>query len=85
VDSTGFKTILDQILEGMVEEIVVSYKDRLCRFGFEMFEQVCKKFNTTIMVLNKDQEEEEDRTKELSEDLLSVFVARNNGLRCREE
>jgi len=78
----GFKTLLDQILSGTVEEVVVSYKDRLCRFGYEMFEQVCDKLGTKLVVLNKT-EGQVNGTQELSEDLLSivtVFVARNNGL-----
>ena len=79
----GLKTILEQCIDGNVEEVVVAYKDRLCRFGYELFEWICKKHNTSIVVLNP-VSETEDRTKELSEDLLSivtVFVAKNNGLR----
>jgi putative resolvase len=61
---------------------MVSYKDKLYKFKYEMFEQICKKFNTKLMVFNK-VESEIDRTKELSKDLLFIviiFVIRNNGL-----
>jgi predicted site-specific integrase-resolvase len=81
----GFATLLDRILSGSVEEVMVAYKDRLCRFGYELIEQMCKKFDTKLVVLNKDEEGEKNTTTELSEDLLSivtVFVARNNGLRA---
>jgi len=80
----GFTSLLERVMSGNVEEIVVSYKDRMCRFGFEFIEQICKKFNTKLLVLNKN-EDEVDTTKELSEDLLSVvtyFTAKNNGLRA---
>ena len=79
----GLETVLEQIYKGNISEIVVAYKDRLCRFGFELFEWICQKHNTKILVLNP-VSETEDRTKELAEDLFSivtVFVAKNSGLR----
>ena len=80
----GLETVLEQIYQGDIAEIVVAYKDRLCRFGYELFEWICQKHNTRIVVLNT-VSETEDRTKELAEDLFSivtVFVAKNNGLRA---
>jgi excisionase family DNA binding protein len=81
----GLETILDRVHQGNVAEIVVAYKDRLCRFAYELIEWICKKHKTRIVVLNPaSTAEDSDRTKELSEDLLAVvtvFVAKNNGLR----
>ena len=80
----GLETLLERIYQEGISEIVVAYKDRLCRFGFELFEWICQKHNTKILVLNH-VSETEDRTKELAEDLFSivtVFVAKNNGLRA---
>jgi predicted site-specific integrase-resolvase len=82
----GFNSILEQIHKGNIFEIVVAYKDRLCRFGFELFEWICQKNNTKIVVLNTNSEIV-DRSKELSDDILSIitiFVAKNNGLRSHE-
>ncbi|CAK0740741.1 putative resolvase [Gammaproteobacteria bacterium] len=79
----GFTAILDRCYKGDVEEVVVSYKDRLCRFGNELVEWIFEKTNVKLVVLNKCTSEK-DPTRELSEDLLAittVFVARNNGLR----
>ena len=75
---------MDRILSGTIKEIVVAYKDRMCRFGYELIKQICKKFDTKLVVINKS-EAEQNSTVELSKDLLSivtVFVARNNGLRA---
>jgi predicted site-specific integrase-resolvase len=61
---------------------VVTYKDRLCRFGFELLEHIFKKADVKLVVLCG--ATEIDSTRELSDDLLAittVFVARNNGLR----
>ena len=79
----GLNNLLEMIFNQEISEIIISYKDRLCRFGFELFEWICHKYMTKIIILNPISETE-DRTKELAEDLLSivtVFVAKNNGLR----
>jgi predicted site-specific integrase-resolvase len=81
---TGFKSILEQVYTGSVERVVVSYKDRLCRFGLELVEWIFKKANVKLVVLSKDTGEQ-DLAKELSEDLLAIttiFVAKNNGIRA---
>lgn len=80
----GFQTLLDRINNKEVEKVVVAYKDRLCRFGFELVEWILKKSNTELVVLNKLSSSDESGTAELAEDLLAVttvFVARNNGNR----
>lgn len=77
----GFRALLERIMFGDVEEVVVAYKDRLCRFGFELLEQVASKHNTKLVVLNKIELSPED---ELVKDLLAiihVFSCRLYGLR----
>lgn len=80
----GFQILLDRINNREVEKVVVAYKDRLCRFGYELVEWILKKSNTELVVLNQLSSSDESGTSELAEDLLSittVFVARNNGNR----
>jgi predicted site-specific integrase-resolvase len=80
----GFISLLNQIYFGGIEEIIVLYKDRLCRFGFDLLEFICKKAACRIMVYNTANSNEQDVTQKLSENLLFiviVFVARNNELR----
>ena len=81
---TGFKSLLEQVYSGDVETVVVSYRDRLCRFGIEIIEWIFKKSNVKLVVLSSDPGEQ-DLSRELSEDLLAittVFVAKSNGLRA---
>lgn len=77
-----FEALLDGIFHETISEIVVAYRDRLCRYGFELFENFCRHHDTKIVVC--DQRETPDDRTELAEDLLAVcnfFVARNNGRR----
>jgi putative resolvase len=79
----GLKKIIDLGIKGEIEEIVVTYKDRLARFGYDLIERIIKEYsNGKIIVINKD--EEETPTEELTKDLVSimnVYVAKINGLR----
>jgi len=78
----GIKTILEYSYKGEIEELVVAHKDRLCRFGFEIFEFVISKFSKgRIIILDNSTV---SKNEELVSDILSiidVFSARVNGLR----
>lgn len=78
----GFLSILDRAIRGDIEEVVVTHKDRLCRFGFELIERIISTVsNGKIVVLDKTETSPE---KELVNDLLSiitVFSSRLYGLR----
>lgn len=78
----GFISLLDNVLGGNVSQIVVSHRDRLTRFGFELFQMLFTRFGVTLTVLS-DSDIEEPIT-ELAKDLLSivtVFTARYYGSR----
>jgi len=80
----GFKDIVVQVCQGNVEQIVVLYKDRLCRFGFELMQQICESHDTKLLVHHKTEEGHHTYNEELSEDLLSIityYTTKNNGKR----
>ena len=78
----GFSRLLEGIVAGTVEEIVVAYKDRLCRFGFELIEQLCKYFSTTITIVdNSVSKSEETEFAENIISIITVFSARFYGKR----
>src|SRR6056300_136978 len=78
----GLQKVLQKIMSRSVEELIITDKDRLCRFGYELFETLCDFHGTKIMVLHQ---EYTDGERELADDLLTicnVFVARKNGQRA---
>ena len=79
----GLKKILDYIIKGELETLVVAYRDRLTRFGYEMIEWMLKEYSKgELNVLHKN--EETTPTEEITKDILSimnVYVAKVNGLR----
>ncbi len=82
----GLTKLVEMVCREQVGRIVVTFKDRLLRFGFELFEKMCKEHKVQIVVYSDEHRDEQElkdmETQELQEDLLSivnVFVARRNG------
>ena len=70
--------------------MVISHRDRLCRFAFDLMEWLFTKHAVKLVVLDQAESPSSDPAnvqQELAEDLFSViyvFVARNNSLRAAE-
>jgi len=80
----GLNQLIDMITNSEVEKIVILYKDRLLRFGFEIIENLCNKYGTTIEIIDNTEKIEE---QELVEDLIqivTVFSCRLQGKRANK-
>lgn len=80
----GLNKMLDMVMSSEVDKVVVLYKDRLVRFGFELIENICNKFNTKIEIVDSTKKTEE---QELVEDLIqivTVFSCRLQGKRANK-
>lgn len=79
----GLRKIIKWAIEGKIEELVVAYKDRLCRFGFELVEDLIKDYsNGKIIIVNREHnvEPEQELVKDMLQ-IMNIFVAKMNGLR----
>ena len=80
----GLNQIIDMVTNSEVEKIVVLYKDRLIRFGYELIGNLCNKFGTTIEIIDNTEKTER---QELFEDLVqivTVFSCRLQGKRANK-
>ena len=67
----GLKKLIEKINKKEVDEIVVLYKDRLLRYGFELIEYFASLNNVKIRVLDKINKIEDE---ELGEDLVQIIT-----------
>ena len=67
----GLKKLIEKINKKEVDEIVVLYKDRLLRYGFELIEYFATLNNVKIRVLDKINKIEDE---ELVEDLVQIIT-----------
>jgi predicted site-specific integrase-resolvase len=79
----GLRKIIKLAIGGNINKLVVAYKDRLTRFGFELIEDLIKEYSNGEIIVETEKDEKEPK-EELVEDvfqILNVYTAKMNGLR----
>ena len=79
----GLRKIIRLAIEGRIDELVVAYKDRLTRFGYELIEDMIKEYSGGKIIISEqidDMEPEEELVKDVLQ-IMNVYVAKMNGLR----
>ena len=80
----GLNQLINLITNGEIDKIVILYKDRLVRFGYELIENLCLMYGSKIEIIDKSEKTEE---QELVEDLIqivTVFSCRLQGKRANK-
>ena len=80
----GLKQLLKLIAQNKVDKVVVLYKDRLLRFGFELVEYIASLYNCEIEIVDTTEKSEQ---QELVEDLvkiITVFSCKLQGKRANK-
>ena len=80
----GLKELIKLITQNKVEKVVVLYKDRLLRFGFELIEYIASLYNCEIEIIDNTEKSEQ---LELVEDLvqiITVFSCKLQGKRANK-
>ena len=83
LNKIGILKIIDLAIEGKIEELVIAYKDRLARYGYELIEHIIEKHSKGKIII-MDKKDKLEPEEELAYDVLqimNVFVAKMNGLR----
>jgi putative resolvase len=76
-----FLRLVDQILAGEVERLVLAHQDRLARFAYSLLVHLCQSHQCELLVMNT---EELSPEQELVQDLITIthcFSSRLYGLR----
>ena len=74
----GLNKLLDAIINYEVEKIVILYKNRLVRFGFELIETICHKYDCEIEIIDSTEKAENE---ELVEDFIQIVTDFSCGLK----
>jgi len=67
-----FFKMLDEIIAGKINNVIISYKDRLSRVGFELFQNLFNKFGTKIIVISEVGSPKLD-SEEIFEEIVSLL------------
>ena len=80
----GLNQIIDMVTNSEVEKIVVFYKDRLIRFGYELIENLWNKFGTIIEIIDNTEKTEQQELVEDLVQIVTVFSCRLQGKRANK-
>jgi len=80
----GLRKVIDYAIEGKIEELVITYKDRLARFGYNLIEDLIKKYSNGKITILSETNKLKNPMDDLVQDVLqimNIYVAKMNGLR----
>lgn len=80
-NNQSLNELLDLVISGKVNRVFIMYKDRLVRFGFELLENLFKRYGVDIEIINHQPNTmEEELVTDLIQ-IITVFSAKLNGKR----
>ena len=68
----GFFDMLDEIINYRVEKVIITYRDRLSRIGFDLFKNLFARFGTGIVVISDVGNQKLD-SEEIFEDIRAML------------
>ena len=71
-DRKQFWKLFEKVLNHEIERVVISYRDRLTRIGWNFFENLFKKFGDEIVVVNDYQQDKTD-AEEIFEEIITLL------------
>ena len=83
-DKKGIRELINLICRREVEKVVVLYKDRLMRFGYELFKNMCDQFNTGIEIVEMNAKTEQEELVEDLVQIITVFSCKLQGRRAKQ-
>ena len=69
-----FFELLDLVISGKVSKVIITYKDRLSRVGFDLFKYLFSKYHTEIIVMSELTDKKTDQ-QEIFEEIISLLNA----------
>lgn len=76
----GLNQLINMVTNSEVDKIVVLYKDRLIRFGYELIKNLCDRYGTNIEIIDNTKETGQE---ELVEDLIQIITVSSYGLEIK--
>ena len=83
-NNKGLNELINKITNREVDKVVILYKDRLLRFGFELIENLCKKYGTEIEIIDNTEKTEEQELVEDLVQIITVFSCKLQGKRANK-
>ena len=80
----GLKELIKRISQNKVDKVVVFYKDRLLRFGFELVEYIASLYDCNIEIIDHTEKTEQQELVEDLVQIITVFSCKLQGKRANK-
>ena len=80
----GLRELMKRISENQVEKVVILYKDRLLRFGFELIEYLSSLYHCEIEIIDNTEKSEQQELVEDLVQIITVFSCKLQGKRANK-
>ena len=80
----GLNELINKITNREVDKIVILNKDRLLRFGMELIENLCKKYEVEIEIIDNTEKSEEQELVEELVQIITEFSCKLQGKRANK-
>jgi len=80
----GLLQLIKLITQGEVEKVVILYKDRLVRFGFELIQYVAELYHCNIEIIDNTEKFEQQELVEDLVQIITVFSCKLQGKRANK-
>ena len=80
----GLKELMKRISQNKVDKVVVFYKDRLLRFGFELVEYIASLYDCDIEIIDHTEKTEQQELLEDLVQIITVFSCKLQGKRANK-
>lgn len=77
----GLKKIIKMAIANELNEVVITYKDRLCRIGYELIEFLLKDYSNAKIIIENT--EEKNINEEITQDLIEIITVYSSKLHDR--
>lgn len=71
-DRKSFNIIIEEVIKGEIELIIIENKDRIIRFGFDLLENIFRFFGAKILIINESIQNK-SYEQEMTDDLISII------------
>lgn len=66
-----YRKLFKEIVSNNISTIIIEYKDRLLRIGFDDFKELCNLFNVNLIII--DDSNDKSKKQEIIEDMISII------------
>ena len=80
----GLKELIKRISQNEVEKVVILYKDRLLRFGFDLVEYMASLYDCDIEIIDNTEKSEQQELVEDLVQIITVFSCKLQGKRANK-